>query len=141
MHRKDVRRLAGSGNRAFTLLEVVIAMLLLGIALLALMALQIRSIQSNAFSNCLTVASCFARDQVETLRAATWDDIGDGTYSETVTDEDPDSRSARMVFTRQWVVQTDPTDDRMKNVSVTVSWSQDGRPHQMSVNTRIVKRE
>lgn len=116
-------------------------MLLLGIALLALMALQIRSIQSNAFSNCLTVASCSARDQVETLRAATWDDIGDGTYSDTVTDEDPDTRSARMVFTRQWVVQTDPTDDRMKNVSVTVSWSQDGRPHQMSVNTRIVKRE
>jgi type IV pilus modification protein PilV len=141
MYRKDVRRLAVLGNRAFTLLEVVIAMLLLGIALLALMALQIRSIQSNAFSNCLTVASCFARDQVETLRAATWDDIGDGTYSETVTDEDPDTRSARMVFTRQWVVQTDPTDDRMKNVSVTVSWSQDGRPHQMSVNTRIVKRE
>jgi len=141
MHGKDVRRLAVSENRAFTLLEVVIAMLLLGIALLALMALQIRSIQSNAFSNCLTVASCFARDQVETLRAATWDDIGDGTYLETVTDEDPDTRSARMVFTRQWVVQTDPTDDRMKNVSVTVSWSQDGRPHQMSVNTRIVKRE
>jgi len=140
---KQVRRVSSRlpNDRAFTLLEVVIAMLLLGIALLALMALQIRSVQSNAYSNCLTVASCYTRNQVETLRAAKWDDIGDGTYSDTVTDADPDTGAARMVFTRQWVVQTDPADDRMKNVSVTVSWTRDGRPHQMSVNTRIARRE
>jgi type IV pilus modification protein PilV len=127
----------------FTLLEVIVAMLLLGIALLGLMALQIRSVRSNSFSNCMTVASCFARNQIETLRSQSaddWDSLSDGTFTDTVTDIDKDSGAARMVFTRQWKIETDP-DDRMRDVSVTVSWRQDGHPHQIDVSTRIAKRE
>ena len=132
-----------AGQGAFTLLEVVVAMLLLGIALLGLMALQIRSVRSNSFSNCMTVASCFARNQIETLRtqsADEWDSVADGTFTDTVTDIDADSGAQRMVFRREWEIKTDP-DDRMRDVSITVSWRQDGRPHQINVDTRIVKRE
>ena len=127
----------------FTLLEVIVAMLLLGIALLGLMALQIRSVRSNSFSNCMTVASCFARNQVETLRSQSaddWDSLSDGTFTDTVTDIDKDSGAARTVFTRQWKIETDP-DGRIRGVSVTVSWRQDGRSHQIDVSTRIAKRE
>jgi len=139
-----VKRVAGlvsevSGGRGFTLLEVVIAMLLLGIALLGLMALQIRSVRSNAFSNRMTVASCFARNQVETLRAdssADWESVTDGQFSETV----PDAGAAGMVFTRRWEIETDSA-DRMRDVSVTVSWNQDGGVHEIDVRTRIVKRQ
>lgn len=133
-------RRGGAGNRAFTLLEVVIAMLLLGIGLLALMTLQIRSIRSNAFSNCVTVASWVARNQVESLRAGAWEDIPEGTGIDTFKDTDPDTGATRMVFTRECSVQTDIS-RRMKEVSITVSWEQDGRPHQIAVNTRIARRE
>lgn len=135
------KRGARPGNRGFTLLEVVIAMLLLGIGLLALMALQIRSIRSNAFSNCMTVASCFARNQVESLRAANWDDMTVGTFTDTVRDRDPETGSPRMVFTRRWVVEDDPLSDRIRNVSVTVSWNHDDGPHQIAVNTKIARRQ
>lgn len=131
------------GSDGFTLLEVIVAMLLLGIALLGLMALQIRSVRSNSFSNSMTVASCFARNQIETLRAQSaddWDSLSDGIFTETVTDIDKDSGSARMVFTREWEIKTDP-DNRMRDVFVTVSWRQDGQAHKIDVSTRIAKRE
>lgn len=140
MNRHRTTRRKVSENRAFTLLEVVIAMLLLGIGLLALMALQIRSIRSNTFSNCMTVASCMARNQIESLRGQAWDDIPEGTSTDTVGDVDPITGATRMVFTRQWYVKTD-TSGRMRDVTVTVSWNQDGRPHQMTLNTRIAKRK
>ncbi len=130
-------------GRGFTLLEVVVSMLLLGIGLLALIALQIRAVQSNSFSNCLTLASCVARNQVETLRtasAAGWDSVSDGTYTDTVVDTDPDTGVSRMAFTRQWVIETDPS-GRRRNVSVTVSWDHDGRLHQTTVNTMIARRQ
>lgn len=129
-----------SGKRAFTLLEVVIAMLLLGIGLLALMTLQIRSIRSNTFSNCLTLASSFARNEVEDLRSHSWENIADGTVTETLRDMERETGAARMVFTRERFVQTDAS-GRLKDVTVTVSWEQDGRPHQIAVSTRIARRQ
>ncbi len=133
MDRKRGPNQGVSRNRGFTLLEVVIAMLLLGIGLLALFALQIRSVQSNAFSNCMTMASGFAQDQVERLRASNWEDISNG--SDTIRDI---TGATPGVFVRQWAIQTN---GRMKDVSVRVSWNQDGRSHQVAVNTRIAKRQ
>jgi len=130
------------GSRGFTLLEVVVAMLLLAIGLLSLMTLQIRAVHNNSFSNSLSVASCFARNQVEALRAASaanWNSVADGTFTNTVTDNDPGTGATRMVFTRQWQIQTHAS-GRMRDVSVAVSWNQDGRTHQTTVNTRIANR-
>jgi prepilin-type N-terminal cleavage/methylation domain-containing protein len=132
-----------SGHRAFTLLEVVVAMLLLAIGLLALVALQIRAIRSNSFSNGLTVASCFARNQVETLRAASaadWNSVTDGTFSEILRDTNPNTGATRRVFTRRLLIQTEPS-GRMRTVSVTVSWNQDGRSHQTTIDTLIANRQ
>ena len=118
-------------------------MLLLGIALLGLMALQIRSVRSNAFSNRMTMASCLARNQVENLRAMSsvdWESVSDGRFTENVSDEDPDTGAERMVYTREWEIRTNPA-GRRRDVWVGVSWNQDGVPHQIDVNTRITKRE
>jgi Tfp pilus assembly protein PilV len=119
---------------------VVIAMLLLGLGILALMSLQIRSIRSNAFNNSMTVALYYAQNQIETLRATSWGDIADGVFADTVEDTDPDTGVARMVFTRRYAVETDVS-GRMKDASVTVSWNQNGRSHQLAVNTKIARRE
>ena len=133
----------GVSGRGFTLLEVVVAMLLLVLVLGGLMALQIRSVRSNTFSNCLTVASSLARNQIESLRAsssADWDGLVDGTFTEPVSDTDLDTQSVRMAYTREWKIETDP-DGRMRRVSVTVSWNQDGIPHRFDASTKIAKRE
>lgn len=135
------RRLPGISG--FTLLEVVVSMLLLAIGLLALMALQIRAVRSNSFSNCLTMASSFARNQVETLRAdseADWDSVADGTFTDTVPDIDSETGETRRVFTRQWEIETDSS-GQMRNISVTVSWTQDGRLLDTTVNTAIANRQ
>jgi type IV pilus modification protein PilV len=121
-------------------LEVVIAMLVLGIGLLALTALQIRSIRSTSFSNAMTVATGLARNQIEILRATAWADVEDGTYGDTVGDLDPETGAMRMAFTRRWSIRTDEAGGT-KYLRVVVSWNQDDRPHDVAIDTRFARRK
>jgi prepilin-type N-terminal cleavage/methylation domain-containing protein len=140
-----VKRAADLSSRppskgAFTLIEVCVALLILGVALLGLMALQVRAVRSNAFSNSMTVASCVARNQIERLRArssADWESVPDGTFSETI--PYPPGQRTRMVLTREWEVETDA--NRIRNVSVLVSWNQGGDRHDVEMSTRIARRD
>lgn len=63
-----IQLLRGSNrDRGFTLIEVLIAMLVLAIALLGLAQLQITAIQGNRFSYDMTEASSLASDTLEQL--------------------------------------------------------------------------
>jgi len=58
----------------FTLVEVLIAIVFLGIGLLAIAGMQIMSIQGNSFSADMTRASMLARDRLEDLRSRSFED-------------------------------------------------------------------
>jgi type IV pilus assembly protein PilV len=55
-------------SQGFTLIEVMIAVVILAVGLLALMAMQIVSIKANAFSSEMTYSTMLAQQQMETLR-------------------------------------------------------------------------
>jgi len=55
-------------QRGFTLLEVLLAITLLAVGVLALARMQTRAVQSNSFGNQLTEATILAQDQAENLR-------------------------------------------------------------------------
>ncbi|MCJ7547777.1 MAG: prepilin-type N-terminal cleavage/methylation domain-containing protein [Deltaproteobacteria bacterium] len=55
-------------TKGFTLIEVMIAVVILAVGLLALMAMQIVSIKANAFSSEMTYSTMLAQQQLETLR-------------------------------------------------------------------------
>jgi type IV pilus modification protein PilV len=57
-----------SPERGFTLVEVLVAIVLLAVGLLALVGMQTTSTQGNAFGNQLTEATILAQDQMEALR-------------------------------------------------------------------------
>ncbi len=61
------RRLSRS-SKGFTLIEVMIAVVILAVGLLGLMAMQIVSIKANAFSSEMTYSSMLAQQQLETLK-------------------------------------------------------------------------
>ncbi len=72
-------------ENGFTLIEILIAMTIFAIGMLAIGAMQISAIRENAFSNDLTEASTIAQDQVELLISKDFSDPdlvdvnGDGT--------------------------------------------------------------
>jgi type IV pilus assembly protein PilV len=54
-------------NKAFSLIEVMIALVVLAIGLLALAQMQISAVRGNLFSRYLTQASYVGQDRLETL--------------------------------------------------------------------------
>jgi type IV pilus assembly protein PilV len=98
----------------FTLLEILIAIVILSISLLALAALMATTTQNNSFGGHMTEAATFAQDQLEQLMAAPWANIVDG--GNTI------PGSTGIGYTRNWVVATN-ADDTLKTVTITISWT------------------
>jgi type IV pilus modification protein PilV len=110
-------------KEGFTLIEVMIALVILSVGLLALATMQIVSIRANAFSTEMTYASMLAQSEFEEFRNMAYDDI-------TPTGGTPDSKvipasetSKGIPYTVQWTVKDDnPTTD-MKTIELNVLWT------------------
>lgn len=59
-------------NKGFTIIEVLIAMVILAIGLLSLVTMQITGIKGNATANRITEESSFSADRIEKLFALDW---------------------------------------------------------------------
>ena len=108
-------------GRGFTLLEIVIAILILTVALLGLASLTSMIIKGNASNKTLTIATTLAKDKLEELRslslpAATIPASHSGTdYWGANLDA---ATSTNAYFTRTWsATGTDPV-----TINVTVTW-------------------
>lgn len=61
-------------SRGFTVLEVLIAIIIFSVALLALAQLQVSTIGGNTFSDKMTAATTLAQDKLEELRGISYED-------------------------------------------------------------------
>jgi type IV pilus assembly protein PilV len=98
----------------FTLIEVLIALVILSVPLLALAGLMAMTSQNTSFGGHMTEASTMAQDKLEELRATLWNSIPEGTR------EDRPSGSTGIQYNRSW---TAVTDGNLKTVSVIVNWT------------------
>ena len=113
-------------NEGFTLVEVLIAIVVLSVALLALAGLQIISIRSNSFGNHMTEAVTLAKDVMEKMKDTQWEQIQGDT-------DDPEGASG-ILYHRVWSVT--PSDE-IKTVTVRVTWTWDEENHQVALVTKI----
>jgi type IV pilus assembly protein PilV len=120
----SIRRKRQSGSKGFTLLEVLIAIVILSVALLALAGLQIISVRGNSFGNHMTEALTLAKDLMEEMENTDWGLIGGRT-------DEPEGNSG-MKYQR---VCTVTEADRIKTVTVTVTW--DAGRHQVALVTKM----
>jgi type IV pilus modification protein PilV len=109
-------------QHGFTLIEVMIAVVILAVGLLALMAMQIVSIKANAFSSEMTYSTMLAQEQLETLKNLPFTDAD---LTETETSGVPHELSSVSddkggSYTVKWDVE-DTTAD-MKTITLTVEW-------------------
>jgi len=111
-------------SKGFTLVEVLVAIVLLSVALLALAGLQIMSIRGNSFGNHMTEAVTLAKDVMEEMKNTQWEQIQGST-------DDPQGASG-IVYHR--VCSVTPSDE-IKTVTVRVTW--DNGNHQVALVTKI----
>ena len=115
-----------SRENGFSLLEVLVALLLSAVGILAIGGLQIGSIKGNSFSQEVTQATVLSQEKLEELRKMGFDDSGlsSGHHDEGLLG---DSR-----FSRSYEVE--PISLTLKAVRVTVSWTED-IDHSVSLST------
>jgi type IV pilus assembly protein PilV len=124
-------------HRGFTLLEVLIAVSIFSIGLLAVASMQISAISGNRLGNELSLATFLAQEQVETLKSADFNSatLAIGNYADPNNPIDETGTNGG-IFNRSWVVAANTTFSR--SVTVTVNWPQGAPAHSvvLTTNTR-----
>ena len=121
------------GSKGFSMIEMLIALVILAISLLALAGLMATTTRSNAFGGHMTEAATFAQDKLEELKAIPWTNIVGGT--------DTKPGSTGITYTRTWNVSTllnpvPPPNDLLKAVTITVNWN-DGISRSINIFSAI----
>lgn len=119
-------------DRGFTLLEVIVAISILTVGILAVASMQSSAIWGNAFASRQTEGSTIALDRTEKLMALPYEDADLAAGSHT----DPSPPSGYSVT---WSVTDDSPLSNAKRVTVTVTWRYHVAQKSVSVE-RIIPR-
>jgi type IV pilus assembly protein PilV len=106
--------------KGFSMIEVLIALVILSVSLLGLAGLMVTTTRGNSFGNHMTEAVTFAQDKLEELRVTPRDLI--------VSNFDDVQGSTGMSYRRRWTISslpnpTPPPTDLQKGITITVSWN------------------
>jgi len=102
----------------FTLIEVMIALVILAAGLLALATMQIVSIRSNAFSSEMTYATMMAQSRLEAIRNMEYDNVN--AVGQVTLPVDPTTKG--VAYRVQRLVQNDIPATDMKTVTLIIDW-------------------
>ena len=101
-------------SNGFSLIEVIIALFILAVALLALAGLMVSTTKNTSFGGHMTEASTFAQDKVEELKVSSWGNVVSGADTRT--------GSTGINYSRTWAVR-DNINSTQRWVTVTVNWN------------------
>ncbi len=126
-----------SKSEGFSLIEVLVALVILSIALLALAGLMVTSTKNNASGGHLTEAATFAQDLLEKLRLTP---LGSIPVNITVSPDQvpgavPPVGSTGITYTRSYIAVPNPN-NTLDIITVTVSWT-DTTPHSITIVSAI----
>ncbi len=103
-----------NNDNGFTLIEVLIAIVILSVGLLGMASLTVGIINGNKFSNDLTTATTLAQDKMEEIRGTS--------YSSVVSETKAVLSSPNDEYKREVTITDDSPATGMKTVSVKVYW-------------------
>jgi type IV pilus assembly protein PilV len=116
-------------QEGFTLVELMIALVVLSVGLTALAALQISAIKGNAFSKRMTTAVTIANAKLEQVKNTSYANIQSESSTQVT--------AANMNFTRQVTVTNDSPAPNTKTVNVTVTWKDGSKSYTVPMLTII----
>jgi type IV pilus assembly protein PilV len=123
-------------QKGFTLLEFLIAVMILSIGLLGMATLTGAMINFNTVAYNSTKAVTLAEEKMEGLRNRNYQSLS-GDLGTSPEDSDSDSES---IFTRTWTLTADTPDDNMITIEVEVTWDWKGTAANPITLTSIVGR-
>ncbi len=117
----------------FTLIEILVALVILSIALLALAGLMVTTTRNNAAGGHLTEAATFAQDTLERLNVAPLTSI-----PVNLTTTDNPVGSTGITYTRSWTAVPDAGNTRDR-ITINVSWTDPAKrqPHSIRMTTTV----
>ena len=119
----------GADERGFTFIEVLQALTLSSIGLLALASLTMGTIHANSKAKRITTAATLAEAKMEDIRALDYAAVAEG--ADTVTETGVD-------YARTWTVCTDCPVHGAKEVTLTVEWPEQ-EPQRLTLETIIAE--
>lgn len=116
-------------SKGFSLIEILVAIVILSISLLSLASLMAMTTKNNSYGGHVTEAVTFAQDRLEELKVTPWANIVGGA--------DVRPGSTGINYNRTWNVSilpnpTPPPNDLLKTVTMRVDWN-DGANHSINI--------
>lgn len=123
-----------NGSAGFTLVEMMVALLIFGIAIVGLVQAIPNGIHTREQARRLSVATFLAKEQVEELRSLRFNDadLAAGTHN------DP-GNPIQPGFRRSWTVQDNVPMDGMKRLTVQVSFATSSADSQAVLVTQLAE--
>ncbi len=127
---RETKNFPKQEEKGFTLLEVMVALVILIIGLMSVLSLVTSVIRGNAFSNKMTTATILAQDKMEELMALRFDTANDLTPNQHTDINNP----INGLFRREWEVE-DFGD--CKRIDIEVGWQGIQRAHVVTLTTML----
>jgi len=120
-------------SKGFTLIEILVALVILSISLLALAGLMVSTTRNNATGGHLTEAATFAQDTLERLRVAPLSSIPTG-----VMIQNSSVGSTGILYTGSWTAVA-TSGGILDIINITVNWVDPARrqPHFIKMKTVV----
>lgn len=123
-------------KQGFTLVEFLIATVILSVGLLALINLQWTAIRGNSDSKEMTRAIFLTEKKMEELKNAPYGALVIGTTQDINNPMNGLGQSGG-IFSRYWTIQPYLGSNFMKQVTVNVSWTLKGQSHNTTYQTVV----
>ena len=114
------------GSEGFTLLEVIIAVFVFSIGILATVSMQISSLQGNSIANSNTVAASIAASVIEELRPLAYNDPALAPGPHPLPDQE--------CYGVSYAVQQDVIIANTLSIRVTIDWADGSTPRTVDID-------
>jgi prepilin-type N-terminal cleavage/methylation domain-containing protein len=122
-------------NRGLSIIEVLVAIAIFAIGILAVAKMQYWNVRNNTTGNITTQATMLARQKIEELKSLDFGeaDMGIGPHPDPNNPID-ENGNAGGIYTRQWDV-TNPLGPSTRQIQVTVSWTRHGQTRDIELTS------
>lgn len=120
------------GQSGFTFIELLIAMAILAIGMMAAVSMQISSTRNNTRGDIVTQATMLAKTQLENLKSRDISNLTAGTVQDPNNPIDAEGQNGG-IYTRSWTI--DNLGAGAREITVRVQWNRLGRPGAVEISS------